>query len=131
MAEPFHGSDLRIAGGGDTAVASFFQCLAVDLTNGENTVALRATDLAGNTSVTSFSYTLNSDTTPPVLTLGWPQDGMTLCGGTFTVDGWLDDPTAAITLSYVDGQGNPQTVAGVVERDGRFWVEDGKGSEAR
>ncbi len=102
---------------------NFFQCFDLDLTNGLNTVTLRATDLAGNASVTTFNYTLNSDTTAPVISLGWPQDGMTLCGDTLTVDGWVDDPSAAITVNLVDATGATNLFSGIVERDGRFWVE--------
>jgi hypothetical protein len=57
---------------------NFFQCFDIPLALGSNTIILRATDRAGNTALTNLSYTFstNADTTAPVITLAWPQDGM-------------------------------------------------------
>ncbi|MGD0743785.1 MAG: hypothetical protein ABSA45_01385 [Verrucomicrobiota bacterium] len=101
-----------------------FQIFDAELTNGVNTFTIRAVDLAGNTTVTNFSFTLVSDTTAPVITLGWPTDGAKVCSDTFTVDGWLDDPSATLTLSLTGTNGATNTFKGLVERDGRFWVEN-------
>ena len=60
----------------------------------------------------------------PVFTLGFPTDGTVIGGDTFTVDGWLDNPTATVTLTVVDGSGNASSYGGLVERTGRYWVEN-------
>jgi hypothetical protein len=103
---------------------NYFQCFDIDLANGDNIVTIRATDLAGNTTVTNFTYTLETDTDPPVVMLGWPLDGTQISGDSFTVDGWLDDPTAKVTATLEDGSSNTSTFTGLVERNGRFWVEN-------
>jgi hypothetical protein len=106
-----------------TLTTNFFQCFDIDLTNGDNTITLRATDLAGNATVTNFIFTVVIDTNPPSIGIVWPQDGANVCGNSFTVDGWLDDPTATVTLSLVDTNGDTQIFRAIIERDGRFWVE--------
>lgn len=58
MAEPFHGSDLGIAGE-TSRWPNFFQCFAIGLTAGANAITLHAVDLAGNQSATTLSVTLN------------------------------------------------------------------------
>jgi hypothetical protein len=103
---------------------NYFQVFDLYLTNGLNTITLYATDLAGNASTTSFTCLLTNDTDPPVISLGWPQNGQMLCGDSFTVDGWLDDPSASVQVSLVDSNGVASTFGGLVERDGRFWVEN-------
>ena len=100
-----------------------FQGFDLDLANGVNTITVHATDLAGNVTTTNFNFTLASDTVAPVVQLWWPEDGAQLCGDTFTWRGLVDDPTATLTAT-VDGGGTTTTVAGLVERDGKFWFED-------
>ena len=107
-----------------TLTTNFFQCFDIDLTNGENTVTLRATDLAGNVTVTNLTFTVVTDTVPPSVAIGWPRDGAALCGDTFTLDGFLDDPTATVTVSLLDANGDTQTLTATIERDGRFWAEN-------
>jgi len=41
-----------------------------------------------------------------------------------TVYGTLDDPTAAISLQVTDDTGDTNVIAGVVERDGHFWIQN-------
>jgi len=103
---------------------NYFQVFDLVLTNGANAITLHATDLAGNASTTTLDYVLTSDTAPPLITLGWPQEAQKLSGENFTVDGWLDDPSALVQISLVDSSGVTNTSDGVVERDGRFWVEN-------
>ncbi len=103
---------------------NFFQCYDIDLTSGANDITLRATDVAGNTTVVNVSYTLVSDSVAPQITLGWPEDGMHICGDSFTVDGWLDDPTASVALRVDPAGGDAATYLGLVERNGHFWVEN-------
>ncbi len=104
---------------------NFFQAFDVPLTNGLNTLTLRATDLAGNVMVTNFSYTLDftGKTNAPVVQLTWPQDGMQICSRTVTLRGQVDDFTATVTALVMAANGVTNVVDGLVERDGRFWLE--------
>jgi hypothetical protein len=112
---------------------NYFECLDVPLTNGLNIITLHATDLAGNTTVTNFNFTLDysSKTNPPVVQITWPQIGTQISGSNFTCRGWLDDPTATITTQLVltNGFGTnmfvyTNTYDGGVERNGNFWLEN-------
>ncbi len=102
--------------------ATLFQCYDVELANGLNTITLRVEDLAGNVTVQTHAYTLDveSDNTPPVVTVHWPPNGSVIAAASFTLRGLLDDPTATITVA---GLGE-EAIEGIVERDGQFWVED-------
>jgi hypothetical protein len=103
---------------------NWFQCYDIALTNGVNTITLRATDLAGNTTVTNLSVTLDysGDTNPPVFAVTWPQDGQQISGEQFTLQGLVDDNTAVITAQIMDESGNTNILAGLVERNGQVWV---------
>jgi hypothetical protein len=102
-----------------------FQAFDVPLTNGVNTITLHATDLAGNTSTLSTNFTLDySGVTNPVIQLFWPQNGEQISGSNFTWRGWVDDPTATISASITDTNGNTAVVQGYTERNGNFWVEN-------
>jgi hypothetical protein len=102
---------------------NWFLCADIQLTNGANTITLRATDLAGNVSTNVFTYTLDLAVgiNPPVLALYWPQDGEIVCGSQFTLRGRLDDPTATVAAQITDAAGNVNTVKGLVERNGLVW----------
>jgi hypothetical protein len=104
---------------------NYFQCFDIGLAPGANTITLRATDWAGNTAVTNLTSTFstNGDTTPPVITLAWPQDGMKLTGSSFTLRGRVDDPTTIVVAQIVSPDGSTNVVAGLVERNGLFWAE--------
>jgi Concanavalin A-like lectin/glucanases superfamily len=53
-----------------------FQAFDVPLTNGVNTITLRAADLAGNVSTLTTNITVDyTDKPAPVVQLYWPQDG--------------------------------------------------------
>ncbi len=103
-----------------------FQAFDIPLTNGVNTFTLHATDLAGNTTNLTLSYTLDysGKTNPPVVQLYWPQDGAQICGSSFTWRGRVDDFTAQLTAQIVDANGNTNAVNALVERDGDFWAEN-------
>lgn len=105
---------------------NYFECLDVPLTNGLNTITIHATDWAGDTTITNFNFTLDysSKTNPPVVQITWPTNGTQISGGNFTLDGQLDDPTAAISVSIADSNGYTNVVKGLVERNGRFWIEN-------
>ena len=80
--------------------------------------------MAGNTTATNFSFTLDysSKTNPPVIQLYWPRDGARIAGSNFTWRGWVDDPTATVTASIIDTNGDTNTFNGLMERDGNFWA---------
>jgi len=100
-----------------------FQCYDVLLTNGLNTITLRATDLNGLTLTTNFNVTLDTslDTQAPVLTLVWPTEGMQVGGSNVTVHAQVDEATAIVTLLL---NGDTNAVTGLVERDGNVWFDD-------
>ncbi len=100
---------------------NWFQCYDVALANGLNTVAVHATDLAGNTTTASAGFTLDfSDATnPPLLTVIWPPDGTQISGDSFTLQAQVSDPTAAVSATL-----GGDTVEGLVERDGKVWLQD-------
>jgi hypothetical protein len=105
--------------------SNFFQCFDIPLEPGANTVTLRARDIAGNLTTTNitFTYSTNTDVTPPAITLYWPTSGTRLAGTTFTWRGRLDDPTASVTAHVSNSQGTT-AATGWVERTGHFWVEN-------
>ena len=104
---------------------NYFECLDVPLTNGLNTITIHATDLAGNSTITNFSFTLNySGVTNPMIKLTWPQDGMDICGNSFTLRGQVEDASSTVTASITDTNGNTSTINGEVERNGILWVDN-------
>jgi hypothetical protein len=105
---------------------NYFQCFDVPLTNGLNVITLRATDLAGNMTMTNVNITLDysGNTNAPAFNLFWPQNGDQISGNEITLRGWTDDPTATINASLIDGNGNTNVLGGLVERNGLVWIED-------
>ncbi|HVM50575.1 MAG TPA: LamG-like jellyroll fold domain-containing protein, partial [Candidatus Acidoferrum sp.] len=105
---------------------NWFECLDIPLTNGVNTITLYATDLAGNVSTSTHTYTLDYSgvTSGPVLTLYWPPNGALVSGSSFTLRGMLDDPTATVTAQITDAGGASTQAQGLVERNGLLWVEN-------
>jgi hypothetical protein len=104
---------------------NYFECLDIELGQGTNTIVLRCTDLAGNTSTNTLTYlfTFDQDKTPPMISLDRPVNGREISGDTFTVRGRLDDPTARLT-ALIRASSGTNLVEGLVERNGYFWVED-------
>ena len=103
-----------------------FQCYDVHLTNGLNTITLHTTDLAGNSTTNSVSYTLDNsgDHTAPVLTVLWPQSGTQISGSNFTLQAQMDDATATVAATMADTNGDTNIVQGLVERNGTVWIRD-------
>lgn len=103
-----------------------FQAFDVALTNGVNTFVFHATDLAGNTTTASYNVTLDysAKTNPPSVQITWPQDGTQVGGNSFTVDGWVADATITVVATITGHNGDTNTVNGLVERSGKFWVEN-------
>ena len=62
-------------------------------------------------------------TNPPVIKLIWPQGGTKIGSDDFTCRGWLDDFTAKVRATSVNSEATNE-FTGLVERNGRFWVED-------
>ena len=105
-----------------------WQCFDIPLAAGDNVITLLATDWAGNTTVTSRTFTLSppGDPPPPAITLRWPLDGTQIAAGsdTLTWRGQVDDPSARqVTVQAVDANGVTNALAGTVERSGGWWVE--------
>jgi hypothetical protein len=105
---------------------NYFEALDIPLTNGLNKITLHATDEAGNTTTTNINYTLDysSKTNPPTVQITWPQNGTQVSGSSFTLDGQLVDPTVNVSVQVVSTNGATNTVSGLVERNGKFWVEN-------
>ncbi len=105
---------------------NWFQCFDIALTNGVNTITVRAADLAGNVTTTNVTITLDfsGDTNPPVIAVTWPQDGAQISGTNFTLRGVLDDETAQISAQVVATNNVTNIVSGLVERSGTFWLEN-------
>jgi hypothetical protein len=100
-----------------------FQCYDIALTNGLNTIVVHAVDLAGNSSSTNVSFTLDySGATPPHLSTSWPATGTSISGTNFTLQAQLDDDTATVTAQIVDNNGDTTIVQGLVERSGLVWA---------
>jgi hypothetical protein len=117
------GDDLDIQTGKYTA--HYFQCYDILLTTGLNLIALHVTDKAGNIFTTNLNITLNySMTTPPMIQLVWPKDGMDICGNSFTLRGQVQDASSLVSASITDSNGHTTTIHGEVERDGKLWAEN-------
>ena len=105
--------------------ADYFQGYDIQLTNGLNLITVHATDPAGNVTTTNFAVTLDyAAATNPVIQLTWPQNGLQLCGSSFTLRGWTEDASAKISAQITDASGNTNTLVGLVERTGVVWVEN-------
>ena len=104
---------------------NWIQCYDIGLTSGLNTITVRVTDWAGNTTTTNVNITLDFSTaTNPLVQILWPQDGSQVCAGSFTCRGTLDDPSDVVTAQITDTNGDFNIGVGVVERNGNFWLED-------
>jgi len=105
---------------------NYFQCFDVPLTNGVNTFTFHATDLAGNvtTLTTNFTLDYSGKTNPPAVQITWPTNRTQISGTNFTLNGQLADPTANVVVQIVSTNGATNTISGLVERNGKFWVED-------
>lgn len=103
-----------------------FQAFDVVLTNGVNTFTFHATDLAGNMTTTNYCVTLDysSKTNPPGIQVTWPQNGTLVSGNSFTVDGYVADATVTVAATITDTNGNANSINGLVERSGKFWLEN-------
>jgi hypothetical protein len=102
-----------------------FKCFDLVLASGANTVTLHAADLAGNRTNCTRIFNLDYSSKPaPVLQLYWPQNGAQISGSSFTCRGSVDDPTVTLSAQITDSNGDTNVVAGVIERNGNFWVDN-------
>jgi hypothetical protein len=108
------------------ATTNYFQCFDILLTNGVNTIIVHATDLAGNITTTNVIITLDfsGDTNPPIVQINWPADGTQISATNFTLDGELNDETATVSAAITDTNGLTNIITGLVERNGKFWIEE-------
>jgi alpha-tubulin suppressor-like RCC1 family protein len=109
-----------------TFTTNYFQCYNVAVVNGLNVIALHATDLAGNSTTTNFSFTFDAstDTNPPALTVLWPPNGTYISGSNFVLQAQVDDPMTTIAASIVDANGDTNAVQGSVEQSGLAWIQN-------
>jgi hypothetical protein len=105
-------------------VTNFFQAFDLPLANGTNAFTLHATDLAGNVTTITTNIIYSANTNPPVMSLVWPQNGMQISAGSFTIQGQVNDPTATVSAMLVDANGNRNWHDGLTGRDGNFWVQN-------
>ena len=105
---------------------NYFEAVDVPLAVGLNVISLHATDMAGNTTTTNISLTLDysTRTNPPAVQLIWPKNGEQISGSNFTWRGWVDDPTATVSAQIIGADGSTNKVNGFMERNGNFWVEN-------
>ena len=106
---------------------NYFQCFDIPLTtHGLNAITVYATDLAGNTATTNVNVILDysSDTNPPVISVDWPADGTVIAGTNFVLQGTVSDPTATVTISITDANGNTNLISAVVTRSGQILAEN-------
>ncbi len=108
---------------------NWWQCFDVELFPGFNRVTISVVDREGNTNRTTLHYAVAFlPNRPPPQVLGvWPAPGARVPGSQVNLRGTLDNPTAKVTASVTPGGnsgGATQTINGVVERDGTFWVDN-------
>jgi hypothetical protein len=105
---------------------NWFQGYDIALATNENVITLRVADLAGNAAMTNFTVILDysTATNAPELQLLWPTNDIHLSGDSFYVRGKINDETASLVAEWVDANDVTNTVVGIVERNGMFWVED-------
>ena len=105
---------------------NFFQAYDVPLATNVNLITFRATDRAGNTMTTNFNVVLDyaGATNLPVVTVIWPTNGMAVSGSNITIYGTMSDETGTIQAQVINGDGTTNAIAGLVERNGMFWMEN-------
>jgi hypothetical protein len=102
---------------------NYFQVYDLPLAAGTNAITLQATDLAGNQTTVTENIIYAASGSPPVVSLAWPQNGMLVSPGTYTIEGQVNDPTATATAVVVGPSGNSTWFTGLTGRDGNFWIQ--------
>ena len=105
---------------------NYFQCYDLRFTNGANIVTLRATDLAGNTTTNTFTFTLDYSikTNPPQVALSWPVDGTQVSEDNIIWRGLTDGSVVSIIGQSVNTNGVTNSAFGQIGRDGGFWIKN-------
>ena len=89
-----NGSSVTVGPGGDFSTI-------VNLVAGTKTIAVVATDNAGN--ITTVNRTVTMDQVPPVLTVTEPVNGLVTNNATLSVTGTATDPGSGIKLVTING----------------------------
>ena len=101
-----------------------FQCFDLRLWPGTNDIFVTAIDLAGNRFTNQLTYVLDPDlSVPPEINVRWPLVDVPLGADKFSIRGQLSDPSASVRATIPTATGVTD-VAGQVERNGAFWIDD-------
>ena len=104
---------------------NWWQCFDVPLWPGFNRIVVEAVDREGNTNSTTLHYAhlFAPNRVPPAAVVTFPAPGRTVAGAHFTLRGTVDNATASVRAEIIAG-GATNRVAGVVERNGNFWIDN-------
>ena len=105
---------------------NYFQCYDLHLSPGTNTIVIHTADYCGFSITTNFTcvFTTEGVVSGPSLKQVWPEDNNKINGSDFTMDGVTDDPTAKIVALVIDPNGEAYQKDAVIERNGRYWVDN-------
>ena len=93
------------------------------LANGDFTVTVTVSDVAGNTASTSIDAVINTQGPNVVIETGSPTNGSEGIGGS------SDAPNSEVVVVITDSDGNSQTITGTTDENGNFNVAFPPGSE--
>ena len=101
---------------------NYFTCYDLQLSSGTNNIVLKGRDVTGFSFTTNFVcvFTTNGDTSPPVITPNFPQNGASIQSDAFIATGMLDDPSAHLT-GTVSADGQTQGITFRVGRSGDYY----------
>jgi hypothetical protein len=104
---------------------NWFECLDVGLAPGTNEIFIHCNYLSGRRLTVKRSYILRLDlkTNAPTFQISWPTAARQISGEKVTIRGSVDDISAKVTGEITDNS-QSKTIEGLVERNGRFWLED-------
>jgi hypothetical protein len=104
---------------------NWFGCFDVELAPGTNLIRIMCVDETGRLVRTTGQFVLrfDLDKTPPLISVQWPRSDCELSGDSFTARGLVDDYTAKL-VATISGGGRTESIKTLVERNGRFWVEN-------
>ena len=105
---------------------NYFQCYDLHLSPGTNTIVIHTVDRIGSSITTNFTcvFTTAGVVSGPSLKQVWPEDNDEITGSDFTMDGVTDDPTVHIVALVVNPDGEAYQRDAVIERNGRYWVDN-------
>ncbi len=97
---------------------NYFELPNMSLAAGTNLITLCAVDLAGNSTEMRQMISYVPPTSVPIITLVWPQDGLSIGGNTMTIQAQVSDISAKVSAVV-----NGQTIAGTIETSGLVWIQ--------